>query len=346
MTNELQHFGVLGMKWGRRKAATQRDEDRWVQKAMSRETYVKVHNRMSSRLNSTEIPRINNKPEYKGKNFNLPENKKLYAKYNKEFADTVLKIANEEMNAIMGPSPLGRKIVITDGGNGNTVYTLEEIKHADGTVVFVAKRDANGQIVSITMDSDAALTQDDSDEGLKHYGVLGMRWGHRKAGSQAHANYQAGLKALTDSGKSNDTDAIISLSKKYDSERRAEQKAAFDARVSAGKALVSKISNNSVFKATIFNKDKSILTSAGRSAAKAKLRSVAEKLERASVRGQDRDIANLKTIVAGYKKTAMSKPLSSRDQKLMKEFEDHIKFMEDELNSLYTPEELKKYRES
>ena len=180
MANELKHFGVLGMHWGVRRGPTQKDEDRWVKKAMSRETYVKVHNRISARLNSTEIPRINNKPQYKGVNFNLPENKKLYAKYNKEFSDTVLKIANEEMNAVMGPSPLGRKIVISDGGNGTTVYSMEEIKHAaDGSVVIVGKRDKFGHILSIEINADS-FAQEDDDEGLKHWGVLGMKWGRRK----------------------------------------------------------------------------------------------------------------------------------------------------------------------
>lgn len=180
MADQLKHFGILGMKWGRRRGPTQKDEDRWVKKAMSRETYVQVHNRMSDRLNSTEIPRINNKPQYKNKNFYLPENKALFEKYNKEFADTVLKIANEEMNALMGPSPLGRKIVISDGGNGTTVYSLEEIKHADGNVVIVAKRDEFGRIISIELNADSSFTQEDDSSELQHFGILGMKWGRRK----------------------------------------------------------------------------------------------------------------------------------------------------------------------
>src|SRR5574338_115781 len=100
--NQLQHFGIPGMKWGVRKkrTPTQRDEDKWVKKAMSTDVYVKAHNRMSKRLNDVEIPRINNKSEYKGVNFNLPQNKKLFDKYNKEFESTVSKIMTEEMNNV------------------------------------------------------------------------------------------------------------------------------------------------------------------------------------------------------------------------------------------------------
>lgn len=164
----------------KKKALLTKNEEQWVKDAMSREAYVAVHNRMSSRINGDVIPRINNKPEYKGKNLNA--NKKLLDKYNKEFSDEILKIANEEMNALMGPSPLGRKIVISDGGDGTAIYSLEEIKHEDGYPVFVGKRDENGFVISLKIQADS-FVQDDSEDGLKHYGVLGMRWGRRRTPS-------------------------------------------------------------------------------------------------------------------------------------------------------------------
>lgn len=227
----------------KKKALLTKNEEQWVKDAMSREAYVAVHNRMSTRINGDVIPRINNKPEYKGKNLN--ENKKLRDKYEKEFSDEILRIANEEMNALMGPSPLGRKIVVSDGGNGMAVYSLEEIKHEDGSPVFVGKRDENGFIVSIEIRADS-FVQEDPDEGLKHYGVLGMRWGRRRTPSAESATTKHLLKTKKLEELSNDELKKITTRLQLEKQYKDLTKKKTSAGQKAVQAIVSRLAGEAL----------------------------------------------------------------------------------------------------
>src|SRR5512135_1862450 len=76
--NELQHVGILGMRWGVRKGPPKpggREDRRWDRKVYSGKTYVKVYNATADRINA-KLPSFN----AKYKNVNL-HNKKNFDKY-------------------------------------------------------------------------------------------------------------------------------------------------------------------------------------------------------------------------------------------------------------------------
>ena len=80
----------------------------------------------------------------------------------------------------------------------------------------------------------------DDNQELMHFGVMGMRWGKRRAPSaysitkdsvkaakkdrkdaldKSNASFQRDMKKLRDEGRSNDTDAVIKRSKEWDKEQ-------------------------------------------------------------------------------------------------------------------------------
>lgn len=188
---QLIHIGVLGMKWGVRKPRTATDgpkniverhrENKWTRKAMSTETYVKVHNKVADSLNNEHIQRINNKKEYRDKNFNDPKNAKLYSKYIKEYNDISVQLANEAYREIAGISPYsGNRVKVSyNEDHSQTMFELvkDSIDHSasDGNIILSATNDKNYNIISFVIDSNS--------NDLEHAGILGMRWGVRRRAS-------------------------------------------------------------------------------------------------------------------------------------------------------------------
>lgn len=213
----LIHFGVSGMKWGVRRRGSATDgpknfiergrEKSWTKKAMSIDTYVKVHNKVSDELNATHISRINNKPEYKNKNFNDPKNAKLYAKYNKEFTDISVSLSNKFYKEVAGISPYsGNRVkVVYDQPNNQTFFELvkDSTAHSESNdkLVIVAKLDSNGYIVSFEIKTDS--------DTLTHWGIPGMKWGIRRRQSN---------ETITGKPHSSDHTTAVSLKKKHISE--------------------------------------------------------------------------------------------------------------------------------
>lgn len=146
---------------------------------------------------------------------------------------------------------------------------------------------------------------------IKHFGVLGMRWGHRKAGGSSSGG---------------------------DGPR-------FGIRPGV-KAAASKVVNSKAFKAMVFDKD-DVTGLIFKKSEVQKLKNFTSKMgtkmkdgfHRWQISSQDRDIKLMKEIAEGLKNSK-----SPRDQKLAKEHADAAKELERDLNSLYTPEELAKYR--
>lgn len=131
--SDLKHFGILGMHWGKRKSPEQVIQERqksWEKKVPSH--FLKAYNAAAGRMNNGEISRINNKPEYKDKNFNLPENKELNKKYVAEHEAAFHKALVEEMNKAAGPSPSGKHTIdVVQTSNGYDFYVKNEEKSND-----------------------------------------------------------------------------------------------------------------------------------------------------------------------------------------------------------------------
>lgn len=174
---ELQHYGTKGMKWGVRRA-----DKKFEKRTSSLKTKFKIYNEAASRTNKVDVDRINNKPQYKGKDFS--KDSPLRQKYYKEHSDALVKnlekVANEQVNAS------GTKqytILVHPDGNSWSVRS-KDVKHAeddDDELIIKVKRDALGHILSLSESDDFEHAMSYDDEHFEHYGIKGMKWGVRRA---------------------------------------------------------------------------------------------------------------------------------------------------------------------
>jgi len=171
-----------------------REEKKFKKKAQSAENFVKIHNGSGERFNR-EIGAINKKyPDDLTKN---PAKQKQYdGEVQKLMQDAYRQSANSIGNK---RQTMHLDVKFKNDGYDFTIHAKEgaptplpkRVKHAaedeDEVVTFSGKilRDATGHIVGLKFDDfevDAmAQTADLGAEFLAHYGVKGMRWGHRKA---------------------------------------------------------------------------------------------------------------------------------------------------------------------
>ncbi len=173
------------MKWGQRKAEASgggpqklnRAEKKHAKKAFSTRGYIAVHNAAAKRMNDVEIPRINNKPQYKNADFT--KDSPLRRRYYKEYETTLNKVTVEQYNKQFGTAPTGRRLKFSEK-DGDLHFEWDETRHADGETGFLARRDARGHIVSIVADDESMEQADLDEDELEHYGVKGMKWGVRK----------------------------------------------------------------------------------------------------------------------------------------------------------------------
>lgn len=207
-TNILEHSGVKGMKWGVRNDKGHEGEsaktkkiaklDKKFEKNMDKyKTVAALHNRAAD-LANTRMDAINNKPQYKGKDFtrDSPLRQKYYKEHQQSFLDGVTQAAKE-----MGTNASGTKeYSIIETGNGGWDIYLTDVKHADDrTPEFSVDVDYDemGHIRKVMPPKEA--THDDSVENfLAHYGVKGQKWGIRRYGkgrqSQASKDHATNRK--------------------------------------------------------------------------------------------------------------------------------------------------------
>jgi len=170
---------------------------------------------------------------------------------------------------------------------------------------------------------------------LKHYGVLGMRWGKRSAAGSL-TSVKVGRGPL---GRAKELAGLGVDGLRDD--------------VNKAKSFASKVVNSKAFKAVVYDKDnttglifnkkeverlKTSVKKVGGFMAKqgVKLRESFHKWE---VKSQDRDIKLMKEIADTLKKSH-----NPRDIRLAKEHQDAADWLEKDLNDTFTPEELAKYR--
>lgn len=217
----IAHYGVPGMKWGVRKDKGREGErvklsklpklDRkWEKKALRVSNIVRMQNAVADKLNgpSGGLNKVNNKPKYRDVDFTNPKNRDLHSQYMREITDTMYQtyksVAREEGGNPSGSKRFGAKL---DHINNRVYFSLDDVKHADmeENIQFVGVLDAKRFVISIEKAKEDSMGQSNisAEEYIAHYGVLGMRWGKRKAEipASAEASAKEAIKAKAKAGK-------------------------------------------------------------------------------------------------------------------------------------------------
>lgn len=200
LPEELQHFGVKGMRWGQTKdtkvtlidgsskmvtakKAGKMDE-KYDKQATDATTFIAVHNAAADHFNRG-IDAVNAKhpgpftdADFDSYNRPLTPQYKSYMKDVNELSRVGLEATVNRLN----PSPTGKKKVKLnlDPESGGWHLTTEEVKHAAGDRVLVTPVfDANHRVVKLKFKEDTLTQAEDFVNALVHYGTKGMKWGKR-----------------------------------------------------------------------------------------------------------------------------------------------------------------------
>lgn len=185
----LEHHGVKGQKWGIRNDRGHQGERAKTKKIAKLDKKfanpkflslsIQLHNRAAELTNKNDISRINNKPQYKNKDFtrDTPLRQKYYKEHQQAFVDNVQRAADE-----LGTNASGtQKYRIVENSNGDWSAVLENIKHAgNDTINIKVNRDLKGYITSLEIIDAARHGIDQVQSFLEHHGVKGQKWGIRR----------------------------------------------------------------------------------------------------------------------------------------------------------------------
>jgi hypothetical protein len=196
--DELDHFGVMGMHWGQHKGGSDSSggvrndqghqgapasnrkmgklDKKFEKNAGSTKTFMEIYNKGASDFNN-KIGAINNKPAYKKAADDgslLNPKSQVYKTYHKEAQDELVSSMNKAANSL-GTNASGTKRLgahVLDGSApGVWNLVLEDVKHDSQLLQLKVTRDSKGLITKVEIVPD----------GLTHFGVMGMHWGHRKS---------------------------------------------------------------------------------------------------------------------------------------------------------------------
>lgn len=186
----LEHHGVKGQKWGVRndkghegkKARTKKISklDKKFERGVSDvRTMIKVNNMAAEKCNKIDVPKINNKPQYKNADFT--RDTPLRQKYYKEHQDAWVNRLEEAANSLGTNASGTKKYGIIDHGDMRWEVTLRDIKHDSETIQLELTTDSTGHIIEIQPIDPLIQSGIDVMEAiLSHYGVKGQKWGVRR----------------------------------------------------------------------------------------------------------------------------------------------------------------------
>lgn len=198
----LEHFGIKGMHWGVRKASDGPTPSRAEKKLAKQDAKFEKHavrgNRQVSNeiwnggahaFNTSVLPGINSKPEYKN---GVAHDPKLQAKYDNEVRDALIKTMDAAALASGYVNASGtRRFTLVPVENGWSLQT-KALEHADGLTI-TAIRSKNGLVESI--DIPELVQSDQYGDMLAHFGIKGMHWGvRRKRDEQGHVEVAVSKK--------------------------------------------------------------------------------------------------------------------------------------------------------
>lgn len=194
---EMAQAGVKGMKWGIRKdrghegerAKTKKIDklDRKYKKRMQTTAgFIQVQNAIAERINPM-IALLNNKTEYANADMTDPANSRLAKKYYAEYGTLLQRALDGAMEEIGTNASGTQRLVLSVEGEG--LYTnwrgdLKDIQHAADSIeslLFTPVFNDRGLIVDLKIEE---LALDSDEDEMKHYGVLGQKWGVRRSENQ------------------------------------------------------------------------------------------------------------------------------------------------------------------
>jgi hypothetical protein len=210
----LSHFGVLGMKWGHRKASDasspagqakiKKDDAKFEKMAGKFKTQKQIwHKAIVGFKDSPELKAINEKPKYSQTRrfkWGLTTNRALYKNYNDEVAAAFLKRLDDTAQGFTNASGTRQYRVkrqfpskLVRERDNHWKVVASNVQHDDGAMEIEVIRDKQGFVLELrTME---IMQSDSANDFLAHFGVLGMKWGKRKARPvSAEARQKANIK--------------------------------------------------------------------------------------------------------------------------------------------------------
>lgn len=208
--DELEHYGVKGMKWGvirdRAAAGDKRAQKKlakadiaWEKSSHGTSAYVEVHNKMARAMNGEVMDKFNANPKYKKiKDFGNFDDPKV-KEYHSDFDKLSSKYFAEAIKDTYGESPSGRYSAEVKKSSDGYYYAemvdhQAEVKHADVVRYRFELKTDNGKILSVGDPIEDEIKHDgmlSKDEFLEHFGVKGMKWGKRKDSSSSNVHRSA-----------------------------------------------------------------------------------------------------------------------------------------------------------
>lgn len=210
----LEHHGVKGMKWGVRKDRGHEGQRAKTKKIAKLDAKFEKNSTREIRKIITvaqavtirgDLPRINNKSEYRSLSSAKPSDK-LWAKYDNEVRLAFgknLNIAAKDSGS--NASGTRNFKVVSKSEDGMDVWdvVVGDVKHAEDNFRVEVVRDASGFITSFSMV--APIGSPDDEEALEHHGVKGMKWGVRRDRSELRRANAGKADATTQKKSSQDS---------------------------------------------------------------------------------------------------------------------------------------------
>lgn len=185
----LLHYGVQGQKWGVQKEAawSAKADKKWMKAVASPRTTMMVQNTAVALYNQVDLPKINNKPKYKGKDLN-DLNSPLVKQCHTDHTNALVTRLDEATKQIFGKSPSG-KLSATYGldTNGRLHYLIYEntvAAHVQSGIQVYPELDDTGHVVSIPLPDPELIMSENASEFLEHHGIKGQKWGVRRSPKQ------------------------------------------------------------------------------------------------------------------------------------------------------------------